>query len=56
MPRPAARFDRTPAEIRTMAPRLGADNGAILSELGYGAGEIERLEETRVLRSQPAKV
>jgi crotonobetainyl-CoA:carnitine CoA-transferase CaiB-like acyl-CoA transferase len=56
MPRPAARFDRTPAEIRTMAPHLGADNGSILSELGYGAEDIARLEESRVVRSQPAKV
>jgi crotonobetainyl-CoA:carnitine CoA-transferase CaiB-like acyl-CoA transferase len=56
MPRPAARFDRTPAEIRTMAPHLGADNADILSELGYGAGDIARLENSRVVRSQPAKV
>ena len=56
MPRPAARFDRTPAEIRTMAPRLGADNAAILSELGYGANDIARLEKARVVCSQPAKV
>jgi crotonobetainyl-CoA:carnitine CoA-transferase CaiB-like acyl-CoA transferase len=39
-----------------MAPHLGADNGAILSELGYGAGDIARLENARVVRSQPAKV
>jgi crotonobetainyl-CoA:carnitine CoA-transferase CaiB-like acyl-CoA transferase len=56
MPRPAARFDRTPAEIRTMAPHLGADNADILSELGYGADDIARLENSRVVRSQPAKV
>ena len=55
MPRPAARFDRTPAEIRAMAPQLGADNAAILSELGYGASDIARLENARVVRSQPAK-
>ena len=35
MPRPAARFDRTPAGIRNLAPLLGADNAAILRELGY---------------------
>ncbi len=56
MPRPAAQFDRTPAEVRAMAPQLGADNGAILSELGYGAGDIARLENARVVRSQPTKV
>jgi crotonobetainyl-CoA:carnitine CoA-transferase CaiB-like acyl-CoA transferase len=52
MPRPAARFDRTPATIRQMAPQLGADNVAILSELGYRAEDVARLEEDRVLRHQ----
>jgi crotonobetainyl-CoA:carnitine CoA-transferase CaiB-like acyl-CoA transferase len=55
MPRPAARFDRTPAEIRKMAPHLGADNGAILRELGYDADKIARLENSRVVRNQSAK-
>ena len=31
-PRPAARFTETPAEIRSIAPWLGADNVAILEE------------------------
>ncbi|MDE0060984.1 MAG: CoA transferase [Defluviicoccus sp.] len=48
-PRPAARFAETPAEIRSMAPRLGADNAAILGELGYDQAEIARLGETGVL-------
>ena len=54
MPRAAARFDRTPATVRAMAPVLGADNAAILAELGYDAGGIARLESSRVVNS-PAK-
>jgi crotonobetainyl-CoA:carnitine CoA-transferase CaiB-like acyl-CoA transferase len=54
MPRAAARFDRTPAMIRAMAPVLGADNAEILTELGYDAGGIARLESSRVVNS-PAK-
>jgi crotonobetainyl-CoA:carnitine CoA-transferase CaiB-like acyl-CoA transferase len=52
-PRPAARFDRTPAGVRELAPLLGADNAAILSELGYGRDDITRLERTRVLHNPP---
>ena len=55
MPRPAARFDRTPAEIRAMAPFLGADNAAILNELGYGADDIARFENAKVVRGQGRK-
>ncbi len=48
-PRPAARFDSTPSAIRSMAPYLGADNDAILSELGYGRDEIDRLGADQVI-------
>ena len=48
-PRPAARFDRTPAEIRALAPYLGGDNAAILGEIGYSETEIARLGESGVL-------
>ncbi len=51
-PRPAARFDRTPATIRTLAPMLGEDNETILSELGYSLDEVERLRRDRILYSQ----
>lgn len=48
-PRPAARFDRTPAAVQALAPFLGADNAAILGELGYSGEEIGRLAEAGVL-------
>src|SRR6185437_13488520 len=52
MPRPAALFDRTPAGIRTLAPPLGADNAAILRELGYSGHDIARLEHARPVRDR----
>jgi crotonobetainyl-CoA:carnitine CoA-transferase CaiB-like acyl-CoA transferase len=48
-PRPAARFDHTPSCIRQLAPILGADNSSILSELGYSAADLARLEHERVI-------
>ena len=55
MPRPAAQFDRTPATVRAMAPMLGADNSAILAELGYDASDIARLESSRIIHNQSKK-
>jgi crotonobetainyl-CoA:carnitine CoA-transferase CaiB-like acyl-CoA transferase len=52
-PRPAARFDGTPAAIRALAPLLGADSAAILSELNYSADAIAKLEDSRVVRCVP---
>ena len=54
-PRPAARFDRTPSAIRKLAPRLGADNAAILGELGYSANDIARLKSNRILHEQASR-
>ena len=48
-PRPAARFAETPAEIRSVAPWLGANNATILEELGYDEADIARLAEDRVV-------
>ncbi|MEM7426167.1 MAG: CoA transferase [Pseudomonadota bacterium] len=51
-PRPAARFDRTPAAVRSMAPLLGANNREILEELGYSADEVDALKASDVLIEQ----
>ena len=51
-PRPAARFDRTPAAVQALAPYLGADNADILGELGYSGREIVQLAEDGVLASR----
>ena len=42
-PRPAARFDRTPARIGGPAPRVGEHTAAILTEAGYTGEEIAAL-------------
>jgi len=55
MPRAAAQFDRTPATVRALAPKLGADNVAILAELGYQASDIARLESSRIIHNQSKK-
>ena len=52
-PRPAARFDATPAEVRSMAPFLGADNADLMTELGYTEDEIAGLTDRGVLHRRP---
>lgn len=54
-PRPSARFDRTPAKIRAMAPYLGEHNAEILSELGYSSADVERLDSEKVLFRSKSK-
>ena len=49
-PKPAARFDRTPAAIRGPAPRIGEHSAIILAELGLEAAEIERLAAEKIVR------
>jgi crotonobetainyl-CoA:carnitine CoA-transferase CaiB-like acyl-CoA transferase len=54
-PRPAARFDRTPATIRKLAPMLGANNEEILLELGYAPKAIADLANSRILHAQKSR-
>jgi crotonobetainyl-CoA:carnitine CoA-transferase CaiB-like acyl-CoA transferase len=49
-PKPAARFDRTPAQIQGPAPRIGEHSAVILAELGLEAAEIERLATEKIVR------
>jgi len=44
-PRPAARFEKTPAELRSPAPRLGEHTEVVLAELGLSEGERNSLRE-----------
>jgi crotonobetainyl-CoA:carnitine CoA-transferase CaiB-like acyl-CoA transferase len=46
--RPAARFDRTPAEIRRPAPTLGQHTDEVLADLGLTDSEIAKLRESGV--------
>jgi crotonobetainyl-CoA:carnitine CoA-transferase CaiB-like acyl-CoA transferase len=41
--RAAARFSRTPPDLRRGAPRLGEHTEEILAEIGYSAEEIAEL-------------
>jgi crotonobetainyl-CoA:carnitine CoA-transferase CaiB-like acyl-CoA transferase len=41
--RNAARFSKTPADMRRPAPGLGEHTEEVLAELGYSAGEISAL-------------
>ena len=50
-PRPAGRFEVTPAAIRGPAPRIGEHTDTILAELGFGAGEIAALKKSRAARA-----
>jgi crotonobetainyl-CoA:carnitine CoA-transferase CaiB-like acyl-CoA transferase len=47
--RPAARFDQTPADLRSAAPLLGEHTDQVLSELGVSQEEIATLREASVV-------
>jgi crotonobetainyl-CoA:carnitine CoA-transferase CaiB-like acyl-CoA transferase len=48
-PRPAARFEATPAELRTPAPLLGEHTDAVLTEAGITGSELAELHTTGVV-------
>jgi crotonobetainyl-CoA:carnitine CoA-transferase CaiB-like acyl-CoA transferase len=50
-PRPAARFDGTPARIGGPAPRIGQHTDAILAEAGYADHEIQALKTSRAAKA-----
>ena len=43
------KMSASPPTMRSAAPRLGADNTAILAELGYRDDEVRELERERVI-------
>lgn len=50
-PRPAERFDATPASIRSPAPLLGQHTDEVLGELGLGENELRALHREGTIRS-----
>lgn len=53
--RPTALFSRTPASIRSPAPKLGQDTDAVLADAGFAAAEIEALHQAGVVQGpQPS--
>ena len=49
-PRPAAQFERTPTNTAQLAAALGEHGREVLSEVGFGTDEIDRLVKTGVLK------
>ena len=49
-PKPAARFERNAAEIGGPAPRVGEHSRDVLLDLGYSAGDIDRMIADKVVR------
>lgn len=48
-PRPAARFERTPAALRTPAPLLGEHTDAVLADLGLAPAQLAALRAAGVV-------
>ncbi|HEX2466184.1 MAG TPA: CoA transferase [Thermoanaerobaculia bacterium] len=51
--RPAARFERTPVELRRPAPALGQHNREILGEIGFSDQEVAQLRAAGAFGSPP---
>jgi crotonobetainyl-CoA:carnitine CoA-transferase CaiB-like acyl-CoA transferase len=51
--RPTMKFSQSPPSVRHQAPLLGADNDAILGELGYSRDEIDRLRTAGAIAAKP---
>lgn len=49
------KLSQTPGEVRMAAPALGEHNDAVLSELGFDAGELRRLRDDDVIYSGPQR-
>ena len=49
MVEPPMHMSKTPPAIRTMAPLMGADSRAVLSEAGIGTEEIDALKSAGAL-------
>ena len=47
--RPAARFSKTPSEIRGPAPKLGEQSTAILNRLGYSDEQVQQMVDAGVV-------
>jgi crotonobetainyl-CoA:carnitine CoA-transferase CaiB-like acyl-CoA transferase len=48
-PRPAARFEATPADLRRFAPTLGEDTDAVLEEAGVPASDRVALRQSGII-------
>jgi formyl-CoA transferase len=49
---PAVKFSRTPTRVRSAARELGADDDAILADLGLSADQVAALREQGIVRQQ----
>ena len=49
---PAVKFSRTPTRVRSAAPELGADDDAILTDLGLSPEQVAALRERGIVRPQ----